>query len=444
MPPKTKYARSGDVNIAYQVVGDGPIDVVFVMGWVSNIDEFWTEPGFARFLNKLASFSRLIVFDKRGTGLSDRVSADRLPSLEVRMDDVRAVMDAAGSQRAAVIGVSEGGPMSALFAATYPERTRALVIIGGYARSMYAGDYPWGRSVEEYERYIHDMAVNWGGPVGIRARAPSKADDPRFRDWWSGYLRAAASPGTAVALSRMNMSIDVRPVLPVISAPALIMHARDDGTLKVEHGRFLAEHIRGARYVELDSQDHLPWVTDTDTVVGEIEEFLTGARHAVEPDRVLATVLFTDIVESTAHAAAMGDRRWREVLESHAATIETEVTRYQGRIVGDRGDGFVATFDGPARAIRCARALCDAVRPLGIEIRAGLHTGECEIIGGEIGGIAVHIGARVSALAGASEVLVSSTLKDLVAGSGIEFTDRGAHQLKGVPGEWRMFAVAGA
>jgi class 3 adenylate cyclase len=288
------------------------------------------------------------------------------------------------------------------------------------------------------------MAVNWGGPVGIRARAPSKADDPRFRDWWSGYLRAAASPGTAVALSRMNMSIDVRPVLPVISAPALIMHARDDGTLKVEHGRFLAEHIRGARYVELDSQDHLPWVTDTDTVVGEIEEFLTGARHAVEPDRVLATVLFTDIVESTAHAAAMGDRRWREVLESHAATIETEVTRYQGRIVGDRGDGFVATFDGPARAIRCARALCDAVRPLGIEIRAGLHTGECEIIGGEIGGIAVHIGARVSALAGASEVLVSSTLKDLVAGSGIEFTDRGAHQLKGVPGEWRMFAVAGA
>ena len=444
MPPTTKYARSGDLNIAYQVIGDGPIDVVFVMGWVSNIDEFWKEPGFARFLNRLASFSRLIVFDKRGTGLSDRVPADALPTLEVRMDDVRAVMDAAGSQRAAVIGVSEGGPMSALFAATYPERTRALVIIGGYARSMQADDYPWGRSVDDMERYIDDMAVNWGGPVGIRTRAPSKADDPRFRDWWSGYLRAAASPGTAVALSRMNMSIDVRPVLPIISAPTLIVHARGDRTLTAEHGRFLAKNIRGARYLELDSQDHLPWVADTDAVTGEIEEFLTGARHAVEPDRVLATVLFTDIVESTAHAAAMGDRRWRELLESHAATANAEVRRYQGRIVGDRGDGFVATFDGPARAIRCARALSEAVRSLGIEIRAGLHTGECEMIGDEIGGIAVHTGARVSALAGANEVLVSSTVKDLVAGSGITFDDRGVHTLKGVPGEWRIYAVASA
>jgi pimeloyl-ACP methyl ester carboxylesterase len=442
--PQTKYARSGDVNIAYQVIGDGPIDVVFVMGWVSNIDYFWQEPGFARFLEGLASFSRLIVFDKRGTGLSDRVSIDNLPTLEERMDDVRAVMDAVGSEKATLIGVSEGGPMCALFAATYPERTDALVMIGSYACSRWSEDQPWARRPEAIEAMLREISKNWGGPVGLRVRAPSRVNDAAFRDWWSRYLRASASPGAVTALTHMNSFIDVRHVLSAIRVPTLIVHAARDQTLEVAYGRYLAEHITDARYLELDSQDHLPWVVDGDTVVSEIEEFLTGERHAVERDRVLATVLFTDIVDSTQTAAKLGDRRWREVVESHSAASSAAIARFRGSVVKDRGDGFLATFDGPARAIHCARSLCDAVRPLGIEIRAGLHTGECEIIGNDIGGIAVHTGARVSDLAGPGEVFVSSTVRDLVAGSGIEFTDRGVHTLKGVPGEWRIFAVASA
>jgi class 3 adenylate cyclase len=442
--PQTRYARSGDVSIAYQVVGDGPIDLVFVMGWVSNIDEFWTEPGFARFLHRLSSFSRLILFDKRGTGLSDRVPVDHLPTLEERMDDVRAVMDAAGSERAALVGVSEGGPLCALFAATYPERTRALVMIGSYARAMYAEHYPWGRTPEDLEATLKAIADGWGGPVGLRVRAPSACDDPRFRDWWSSYLRASASPAAVVALSSMNHQIDITPVLPVIRVPALVIHAARDQTLRVENGRYLAEHIRGARYVELDSQDHLPWVMDTDVITSEIEEFLTGERSAGASDRVLATVLFTDIVDSTGVAARLGDRRWREVLEAHTNATRDAVARHKGTVVKSRGDGYLAMFDGPARAIRCARALCDAMQPLGIEIRAGLHTGECEILSDDIGGIAVHTGARVSELAQANEVLVSSTVRDLVAGSGIEFEERGSHTLKGVPEQWRIFAVTRA
>lgn len=439
--PQTRYARSDDVNIAYQVVGSGPRDLVFVMGWVSHLDYFWEEPSMARFLNRLAAFSRLILFDKRGTGLSDRVSIRDLPTLEQRMDDVRAVMDAVGSERAAVVGVSEGGPMCALFAATYPERARALVMIGGYARAMRAPDHPWARSPEDVQAMLDDINKNWGGPVGLRKRAPSAYDDVRFRAWWATYLRASASPGAAAALTRMNCEIDICNVLPAIRVPALIVHARGDQTLRVENGRYLAAHIPGAHYVELDSQDHLPWVVDGDRVTSEIEEFLTGARRAEEHDRVLATVLFTDIVDSTGTAARLGDRLWREVVEAHAAASSAEIARYRGNVVKDRGDGFLATFDGPARAIRCAAAAASGVRDLGLEIRAGLHTGEVEMIGSSVGGIAVHIGARIAALAGPGEILVSSTVKDLVAGSGITFDDRGSHVLKGVPGEWHVYAA---
>jgi len=442
--PITRYAKSDDVNIAYQVVGEGPIDLLFAMGWVSNIDEFWKEPGFARFLNRLAAFSRLIIFDKRGTGLSDRVPLDRLPTLEQRMDDVRAVLDAVGSRSAALMGVSEGGPMCALFAATYPERTRALVMIGSYACPMRADDQPWARTPDDVREMLEEIEHDWGGPLRIQQRAPSVAHDERFRAWWSAYLRASASPGAAAALTRMNAAIDVRHVLPTIRVPTLIVHAAGDETVSVEHGRYMAARINGARYVELASRDHLPWVADTDAIIAEIEELLTGERGTPGADRVLATVLFTDIVDSTGTAAALGDRRWREVVEAHTALSVEMITRHQGRVVKDRGDGFLATFDGPARAIRCACALSTAVRALGIRIRAGLHTGECEVIAGDVGGIAVHTGARVAGLAKGDEVLVSRTVKDLVAGSGIEFDDRGVHQLKGVPGEWRIYAVAQA
>jgi pimeloyl-ACP methyl ester carboxylesterase len=441
MRPQTKYARSGDVNIAYQVVGDGPVDLIFVMGWVSNIDHFWDEPGMARFLERLSSFSRLITFDKRGTGMSDRVPVDHLPTLEQRMDDVRAVMDAVGSERAALMGVSEGGAMCMLFGATYPERTTALIILGGYARSTWAPDYSWARTSEELETFLAEIKEKWGGPVGLGTRAPSKFDDPQFRDWWSGYLRAAASPAAVAAITHMNSQIDVRHVLPAIRVPTLVIHAARDRALSVEHGRYLAAHISGARYVELDSQDHLPWVMDADVICEEVGEFLTGHRPNPEPDRVLATVLFTDMVASTDRASEIGDRRWRDIVEAHNSISLREIERFRGRPVKSTGDGFLATFDGPARAIRCASSLMQVLGSAGIEIRAGLHTGECEVVDGDLHGIAVHTGARISALAGAGEVLVSSTVKDLVAGSGIEFRDRGTHNLKGVPGDWRLFQV---
>jgi class 3 adenylate cyclase len=340
-----------------------------------------------------------------------------------------------------LIGVSEGAPMCALFAATYPERTRALVLLGGYARRRYAPDYPWGRTEAEAERWLAEIADSWGGPVGLELRAPSVVGDERFREWWAAYLRASASPGAAVALTKMNFEIDVRAVLPAIRVPTLVMHAARDRTLSAEQGRYLAEHIAGARYVELDSQDHLPWVMDSEAVTSEVEEFLTGQRPVGEADRLLATVLFTDMVASTDRAAELGDRRWRDVIETHEKIARREIDRYRGHLVKSTGDGFLATFDGPARAIRCARAMVDALDAVGIAIRAGLHTGECEMIDGDVGGIAVHTGARVSALAGPGEVLVSNTVKDLVAGSGIAFADRGARQLKGVPGEWRIYAV---
>jgi pimeloyl-ACP methyl ester carboxylesterase len=439
--PETRYAKSGDVSIAYQVVGDAPPDVVFVMGWVSHLDLFWEEPSFARFLTRLASFSRLILFDKRGTGLSDRVSTDRLPTLEERMDDVRAVMDAVGSERAALVGVSEGAPMCTLFAATYPERTTALVMIGGYARRVHGDDHPWAPTIEEREAYLEELERMWGGPVAIETRMPSIANDERVRRWWATYLRMSASPGAVAALTRMNWHVDVRDVLPSVRVPTLVLHRSADALMPVENGRYLAAHIPGAGYVELPGDDHLPFAGDQDAILDEIEEFLTGVRRGPDADRVLATVLFTDIVGSTEHAARLGDRAWRALLDRHQGLVRTELERWRGREVDTAGDGFLATFDGPGRAVRCACAIRDGVRALGHEIRAGVHTGEVELHGEGVAGIAVHIGARVAALAGAGEVLVSSTVRDLVVGSGIAFEDRGVHELKGAPGEWRLFAV---
>jgi pimeloyl-ACP methyl ester carboxylesterase len=439
MIPETKYAKSGSVNVAYQVIGDTPLDLVLVPGWVSNLECFWEEPSLERFLRRLASFSRLILFDKRGTGLSDRVTES--PTLEERMDDVRAVMDAVGSERAAILGVSEGGPMCVLFAATYPERTESIVMIGSYARRFRAPDYPWGPTPEEHEAFYETLQREWGRPVGLEARAPSVAQDERFRQWWARLLRMSASPSTAESLARMNAQIDIRHVLPTIRVPTLILHRTGDRVLDAGGSRYMGERIPGAKYVELPGMDHLPWVGNSDAILDEVEDFLTGGRRGPEPDRVLSTVMFTDIVGSTERAAELGDRRWRDLLESHRAVVRRELSRFRGREVETVGDGFLATFDGPARAIKCACTIRDAVQQLGLTIRAGLHTGECELRGDSLGGIALHIGARVAANAGPNEVLVSSTVKDLVAGSGICFDDAGIHVLKGVPGEWRLFGV---
>jgi pimeloyl-ACP methyl ester carboxylesterase len=441
-PPKTQYTKSGDLHIAYQVSGAGGLDLVVVPGFVSHLEYGWEHPWPAHYFERLGTFSRLIRFDKRGTALSDRVGG--IPTLEQRMDDVRAVMDAAGSQRAALLGVSEGGPMSLLFAATYPDRTSALVLYGSYARRSWAPDHPFGHTEEEWRTMIEAIEKSWGDSAANDVRAPGAAEDKPYRQWWATYQRLAASPGAAVAVMEMNKEIDVRPVLPAVRVPTLVLHRTGDRAIRPEQARYLADHIPGSRHVEFPGIDHTPWVGDSDAILDEIEEFLTGARHEPESDRVLATVLFADIVGSTERAAALGDRKWRDVLDGYYSVARRELTRFRGREVDTAGDGFFASFDGPARGIRCAQAIAAGVRPLGIEVRAGLHTGECEVIGDKVGGIAVHIGARVAGRAGAGEVLVSSTVKDLVAGSGLRFEERGAHVLKGVPGEWRLFAVAAA
>jgi pimeloyl-ACP methyl ester carboxylesterase len=438
---ETRYAKSGELSIAFQVVGEGALDLVFVMGWVSHLDWFWEEPSFARFLRRLASFSRLILFDKRGTGLSDRLPSDRLPTLEERMDDVRAVMDAAGSGRAALFGVSEGAPLCTLFAATYPERTRALVIFGGYARRLRGEDHPWAPTREEREQLVAEMEKNWGKPVLLGLRAPSVEHDESFRRWWADYLRMSASPGAAIALTRTNMDIDVRHVLPAVRVPTLVLHRVGDRSLPVEYGRYLASHIPNAKLVELPGDDHLPFIGDQDSVLGEIREFLTGTREARAPDRVLATVVFTDIVRSTEKAAALGDSAWADLLDRHGALVQRALERWRGRSVSTAGDGLLASFDGPARAVRFAREVVAEVRALGVELRAGVHTGEVELARDDLRGIAVHIGARVAAEAGGGEVLVSQTVRDLVAGSGLEFEDRGARELRGVPGVWRVYRL---
>jgi class 3 adenylate cyclase len=439
--PETKYAQSGDVNVAYQVFGEGELDLVLVRGLISHLELAWESEPLARALEAFASFARVIMFDRRGTGLSDPVG--RPPTLEERMDDVRAVMDAAGSERAALFGASEGVPMSILFAATYPERVQALVCWGGMARSTPAEGYPFGTPAEDLrEAWQELIAPDWGQGTTLAITTPSHVDDPAARAYYGRLERSGASPGMLAQLAEMFFDIDVRDVATSVHVPTLVLHRRHDRLVNVRHGRWLAEHMPNARFVEVPGDDHALEYENFDVILGEVEEFLTGARHVPEPDRILATVLFTDIVDSTRTAAALGDKRWRDVLDAHAAAVRKEVGRFGGRAVKSTGDGFLVTFDGPARAIRCARSIVRSAAGDGIRVRAGLHTGECEVMGDDIGGIAVHIAARVSSLAGPTEVLVSRTVRDLVAGSGLEFSGRGAHELKGVPDVWELYAVA--
>jgi class 3 adenylate cyclase len=430
------------VHIAYQVFGEGDLDLVLVPGFVTHVELIWESDPSARFLEALGSFARVINFDRRGSGLSDPV-ADA-PTLEERMDDVRAVMDAAGSERAVLMGISEGVPMSILFGATYPERVEALVCYGGMARSTEAEDYPFAPPVEALVESGFDLVLPfWGQGAVIEVSSPSQADDPEARAFAARMERASASPGMLAALARMFVEIDVRDVVPTVQVRTLVLHRRFDRLVNVRHSRWLAEHLPNAELVELPGGDHLPWGEGAEELIREVQAFLTGTHYAPEPDRILATVLFTDIVDSTGAAADLGDQRWREVLEGHRRGVREALERFGGREVKTLGDGFLVSFDGPARGIRCARAIVDSSDGLGIEVRAGLHTGECEVMGDDLGGIAVHIAARVAALAEPSEVLVSRTVKDLVAGSGIEFADRGAHELRGVPDTWDLHAVSG-
>jgi pimeloyl-ACP methyl ester carboxylesterase len=447
--PEVRFARSGDVNVAYGVVGDGPFDLVFVNGWVlSNLaEQAWAGPP-ATFFEQLSRFCRLILFDKRGTGLSDRVGG--VPDLETRMDDVRAVMDAVGSKRAAIVGFSEAGPLSLLFAATCPERVAALVLFGTGASNVWAEDYPWGLTPAQREEELRQTegvgSRKWLDAV-LRVFAPSTATDEAAKQWWRRWVLASASPGTVLALRRMNSELDARHTLPAIHVPTLVLHRTGDETNPPDEGRYIADRIPGAEFVELAGSDHAFWV-DPDQIVGEVDRFVRPIRERgewelFEPERVLATVLFTDLAGSTEKLAELGDRRWRELLSEHHARVRRQLARYSGRELDTAGDGFFAAFDGPARAIRCACAIVDSVRDLGLEVRAGLHTGECEQLDGKVGGIAVHIGARVAAAARPGEVIVSRTVKDLVAGSEIAFEDRGSAELKGVPGAWELFAVVG-
>jgi pimeloyl-ACP methyl ester carboxylesterase len=440
--PKTHYARTAGVSIAYQVVGEGPFDLVYVPGWISNIEMMWTDPSYARLLTRFAKFSRLILFDKRGTGLSDRVANDQLPTLEQRMDDVRAVMDAVGSDRAALFGHSEGSSMSILFAATYPQRTIALALYGSFAKRLRSDDYPWAPTLEERAEAADEVERGWG-EVSLAYYVPSRVGDDAVGAWLSAYFRSGASPAAAAALLRMNSRNDVRAVLPAVRVPTLVIHASGDRDAKIDEGRYLASHIKGARFLELAGGDHIWFLSQTaDDVVDAVEEFLTGVRPTREIDRFLATVLFTDIVGGTARAAELGDTRWREVIERHHAIVRTELGRHRGVEEDTAGDGFFATFDAPARGVRCALAIRDRVRELGLEIRAGVHTGECEVIAGKTGGIAVIVGARVREQAAPGEVLVTSTVRDLTSGAGLAFEDRGLRQLKGVPRDWQLFAAA--
>jgi class 3 adenylate cyclase len=434
MVPKTQYAKSGDVRIAYQVVGQGPFDLVFVPGFISNLDVAWEEPQRARVWTRLASFARLIMFDKRGTGLSDRTVG--VPTLEERMDDVRAVMDAVGSQRAALFGISEGGAMSVLFAATYPERTRALVLYGTYGHFR-----SWVLPPDRIEAALDRMEKNWGTGESLHLFAPSVASDETFKLSWARFERLGASPSAVVALMRMNSEIDIRPILPTIRVPTFIIHRQGDVRVNVEAGRFMARQIPNAKYLEVPGSDHTLWTGETERILDEVEEFLTGSRSAIESDRVLATVLFTDIVNSTKRAETIGDRAWHDVLDRHNALVRREISRHRGHEVRTMGDGFLATFDGPARSIRCALAINEGVEALGLQVRAGLHTGEVEMADDDLSGIAVHIASRVATMAKPGQVLVSNTVRDLVAGSNIRFHDEGSHSLKGLTESVRLFAA---
>ena len=436
--PRTRYADNNGVSIAYQVLGDGP-DVVLVPGFVSNIEHYWEMPQVPQMLERLASFSRLITFDKRGTGCSDPVAS--VPSVEERMGDMRAVLDAVGSERATLFGVSEGGPMSLLHAATYPEKTTALALYGTSPKFSASEDWEHGWPPEAMANSFEQIQRDWGAGALLDQFAPGAVGDDSMERVWGRYLRAGASPAMGRAVVEALNVVDVRAVLPAVRVPTTVIHRTGDRIASIGAARHMAEVIPGARLVELPGDDHVPFLGDPDPILDEVEELVTGARHGRAPDRILATVLFTDIVSSTERAAELGDRRWRALLGEHDAIVRRQLERYRGREVKSTGDGFLATFDGPARGIQCARAICEAVDSLGIQVRAGLHTGECEVIGDDVAGMAVHIGARVGAEAGPGEVLVSGTVKDLVVGSGLDFADRGARELKGVPGEWRLYAV---
>jgi pimeloyl-ACP methyl ester carboxylesterase len=434
-PIRTRYAKNGDINVAYQVFGEGDVDLVYVPGFISHIENYWDNPHFARWLRRLGSFSRVILFDKQGTGLSDQAS--KLPGMDERMDDVRAVMDAVGVEQAAIFGVSEGGSLATLFAASHPDRSQALILYGAFAQ--FTSWFPTQEALEGLFQYI-DTA--WGSGESLPRFAPTMKDDLAFKQWWGKFERLGGSPGAAKTIMRMNSQIDITNILPSVNVPTLIIHRTDDVTVNVEGGRLLAERIPNAKYVELSGVDHPPFVGENpNQILDEMAQFLTGEWRPIETERILATVLFTDIVDSTKRAAEMGDQRWRDLLERHHSLVRGELNRFRGQEIDTAGDGFFATFDGPARGIRCACAIRDAVTSLGITIRAGLHTGECEVMGEKIGGIAVHLGARVAAEARSGEVLLSSTVKDLVAGSGLRFIDRGVHTLKGIPGDWNLFAV---
>ncbi len=440
--PDTLYARSKDGNVAYQVVGDGPQDLVVISSWLNNIDAMWEEPSLAHFLRRLATFSRLLCFDKRGAGASDTVSLAELPTLEQWSDDVRTVMAAAGSKRAALLGLGAGGQMAMLFAATYPEQASALILVNSSARRLRDVDYPWGLPEDRLPLRLERIEELWGTGGNLDFIAPSVARDENFRRRYARFERFAMGPRAARAILAAGWQSDLRSVLPAIRVPTLILHRAGDRFIRSDHGRFLAEHIRGAKFVELPGEDHLFYVGETEPIIAEIREFLTGMRTVPEIDRVLATVLFTDIVGSTERAADIGDRAWRELIGLHNDITRLELARYRGREIRFTGDGFLITFDGPARAIHSASAIARAIQSLGIKIRAGLHTGEIQFTDNDIDGIAVHIGARVLAEAGAGEIVVSSTVKDLVAGSGIQFSDRGVHVFKGVPGQWHLYAAA--
>ena len=435
MQPITRYAKSGEVHIAYQMFGEGPIDVVLAPPFVSNVEHWWDEPDIARWLLRLGGHARVVMFDKRGTGMSDRVT--ELPGLDQRMDDLRAVMDAVGMEQAALIGISEGGPLTALFAASYPERCRALVLYGGFARFT-----SWFPTEQDLSKFFDYADQAWGSGGSVHRFAPSRANDPAFQRWWSRYERLGASPRAAALYVQMNSQIDISAIVSTIRTPTLVIHRTEDAAVSVDGGRYLAKHIPGARYIELPGRDHMPFLGDNaDEIADAIEEFLTGSRSPVVVDRVLATVLFTDIIGSTEKAATHSDHHWHDLLNSHHARVHRNLTRFRGRKIKTTRGGMLATFDGPARGVRCACTIVDEIGRLGIDIRAGLHTGECETIDDDVGGIAVDIGARIVALAGAGEVLVSSTVKDLVAGSGLRFRDRGNQILKGVPGKWHIYAV---
>ncbi len=427
------------MHIAYQSFGTGKLNLVIVPGWASHVEFAWEDPVFARLLARLGSFSRVTWFDKRGTGLSDRDVG--MPTLEVRMDDVRAVMDAVGIRKAAIFGVSEGGSMSALFAATYPDRVSSLILFGAFARRIWSEDYPWAPTLKEREAWIESLERGWGGDVELDALAPSRANEESFRNWFTTYGRLSVSPSSAVALARMNTYIDIRSVLPSIHVPTLVIHRLGDRDVVFGNGTYLAQRIPGAKLVGLPGEDHFISAGNPNEFLDPIEEFLTGVRSTGDPDRVLATILFTDIVGSTKTAAKLGDSGWKNLLAKHNDIVRRELSKFRGREVKTTGDGFVATFDGPGRAIRCAKAVVESLKAVDISVRAGVHTGECELLEDDIAGLAVDIAARVTDLADGGEVLLSGTVKDLVSGSGMSFHDRGFHHLRGVEGRWHLYSL---